>query len=71
MTYQRREEIFSREALGCSEIMELLGVGKSTAYNIIAEIKRSNDRLGIEGKVHVQDYLDYYNLPVTRRYERP
>lgn len=71
MTYQRREEIFSREALGCSEIMELLGVGKSTAYNIIAEIKRSNDRLGIEGKVHVQDYLDYYHLPVSRRYERP
>ena len=31
MTYQRREEIFSKDAISLDEMTELLGVSKSTA----------------------------------------
>lgn len=38
------------------------------AAKVIREIRRKNDRLGIQGKIHVQDYFDYYNIPMSDRY---
>ena len=66
MTYARRDEIFSKDYLTIKDIQDLLGVGYQEAAKKIRDIKRKCDRLGIQGKIHVQDYLDYYNLPSDR-----
>ena len=66
MTKQEREEMFSKDYLTVSDISLLLGVDIQTAYAKIRDIRRRKDRLGIQGKIHVQDYIDYYELDVTR-----
>lgn len=66
MTYSEREQIFSKDYLTIADMQELLGLSYGDAARVIREIKRKSDRLGIQGKVHVQDYLDYYALPVDR-----
>ena len=70
MTYAEREEIFSKEALSITDMQILLGVGYCEAAKIIRNIKRRTDRLGIQGRIHVQDYLDYFQLPPDR-YVKP
>ena len=56
MTFQRREEIFSKEALTNRDLAELLDVCESTASQKAQEIRRVvGDRLGIQGRIHVQD----------------
>lgn len=63
MTYAKREEIFSKEYITTRELADLLGVDISTASTKLKAIKlKTGDRLGIKGKIHVQDYLDYYGL---------
>lgn len=75
MTYERREEIFSKEAISLDDMMELLGVCKTTACIKIKDIKRKvGDRLGITGKLHVQDYIDWLELEKDAhldRYRKP
>ncbi len=66
MTYAKREEIFSKDYLTISDVQELLGLSYGDAAKKIRDIKRRNDRLGIQGKIHVQDYLDYFALPADR-----
>ena len=66
MTKQEREEMFSKDYLTVSDISLLLGVDIQTAYAKIRDIRRRKDRLGIQGKVHVQDYIDYYELDIAR-----
>lgn len=66
MTKQDREDIFSKDYLTANDISLLLGVDVQTAYAKIRDIRRKTDRLGIQGKIHVQDYIDYYHLDVTR-----
>lgn len=66
MTYQRREEIFSKEVLNLNDIMELMGIPYSTAAELMRNMKRRNDRLKIQGKIHIQDYLEYFHLEGER-----
>ncbi len=66
MTRQEREEILMKDYLTAEDLMQLIGVDLSKAYTIIRDIRRKTDRLGIQGKVHIQDYIDYYQLDVTR-----
>lgn len=66
MTPQERDEILSKDYLVAEDLMQLLGVDLSKAYTIIRDIRRQTDRLGIQGKVHIQDYIDYFNLDITR-----
>lgn len=68
MTIERRREIFAKDFLTVCEIEELLGVDYQTAARIVRNIRRISDRLGIRGKIHVQDYLDYYKIPPDRYY---
>ena len=68
MTIAERVEIFSKEYLDISDLQKLLGIDYGPAAKIIREIRRKHDRLGIQGKIHVQDYLDYYNIPMSDRY---
>lgn len=71
ITYQQREEIFAKEALSIDDFMHLFGISKSAASEKMTQIKRKvGDRLGIKGKLHVQDYLDYFNITNTERYRR-
>lgn len=74
MTYQEREEIFSKEAISQTDMMKLMGVSQSTASLKMSEMKRVvGDRLGIQGKIHVQDYLDYFKIKGEdlERYKKP
>ena len=70
MTYAMREEIFSKEYLSIEDVQELLGMSYDDAARTIRNIKHRTDRLGIRGKLHVQDYLDYFQIPPDR-YEKP
>ena len=67
MTYSEREAIFSKEALNGDDIMKLFGVCRTEATKIMQQIKRkTGDRLGVQGRLHVQDYLDYFDLSPER-----
>ena len=67
MTYAMREEIFSKEYLSIEDVQELLGMSYDDAARTIRNIKRRTDRLGIRGKLHVQDY---FQIPPDR-YVKP
>lgn len=69
-TYEEREKIFSKDYLTIEDVEALLGLQYQDAARVIRNIKRKTDRLRIRGKIHVQDYLDYYNLSADR-YVRP
>ena len=66
MTYAQREEIFSKEYLTIEDIETLLGLCYQDAAKTIRNIKRRTDRLGIRGKIHIQDYFDYFNISTDR-----
>lgn len=74
MTYSRRAEIFSKECLTIKDIQDLFEVGYDDAAKIIRDIKRSLKfagkklRLDINGRLHVQDYLDYNEIDNQARY---
>ena len=72
MTYARREEIFSKDYITTQELQELLGYADlSSASKKVGEIKRAvGDRLGVKGKIHVEDYLEYFGIK-TDRYKSP
>lgn len=68
MDFKRREEITSKDVMTIDEICELMGYTKSQASTIINKIKNKLAKEGIEprlnerGKIHTQDYLDYFRL---------
>ncbi len=66
MTLEERQEIFAKDFLTIKDIELLLGVSYSTAGDIVRTIRRKSDRLGIQGMIHVQDYIDYFKLDITR-----
>lgn len=76
MTYSRREEIFSKDYISIADMQDLLGMGYDDAAKTIRDIKRElrlnpkyngqGVRIDIQGKLHVQDYLDYYHLSPER-----
>ena len=76
MTYEERVEMFSKDYLTIADIQVLLGLPYKSASALICDIKRGlklspkyngqGVRLDIQGKLHVQDYLDYYHLPSER-----
>lgn len=71
MTYERREAIFAKDALTSSEVAELLAVSRTTANIIINNIRlKYGDRLGISGRVLVEDYKRYFGAPERERYNR-
>ena len=52
--------------MSIDDVKELMGVSYDTAQKLIQEIRRRHDRLHIQGKVHVQDYIEYFHLPIER-----
>ena len=63
MAEERRRQILSQECLSIKNIQELYdGISYSTAVKLMNRIRNKSDRLKIAGRVHIQDYLDYFNL---------
>lgn len=49
------------------DIMRLFNVGKSKAYNIIAEIKVVSNILPIAGRVAITDFQVWMNSPLEKQ----
>lgn len=63
MTYEDRERIFAKEYISTRDLVALYDIDESTASTLLTTIKRrQGDRLGKKGKLHVQDYFDYFQL---------
>lgn len=70
-TYTQREQIFAKEYLDVNDFMRLFGISLPSAYKLIREVKRNSDRLKIQGRVYIQDYFEYFDIPDTSRYVQP
>lgn len=68
MNSVNREEIFSKDYLTIRDIEILLGTTYQVAARLIRQIKFKTDRLGLRGKIHIEDYFDYYNITDRQRY---
>ena len=55
-----------KDYITIADMQELLGLSYNDAAKLIREIKRKHDRLHIQGKIHIQDYIDYYGLDAVR-----
>ncbi len=66
MTYEERDEIFAKDYLSIEDIMRLLDLSYGDAASVIRDIRRTHDRLHRQGKIHVQDYIDYFQLDIAR-----
>ena len=63
MTYEDRERIFAKEYISTRDLAALYDIDESTASTLLTTIKRrQGDRLGKKGKIHIQDYFDYFRL---------
>lgn len=72
MTYIEREKIFSKECLNIEDLQELFDIDYNSASVLMRDIKRKSDRLGRRGKLHIQDYFDYFGLDGSSlRYSKP
>lgn len=70
MTYSEREEIFAKEVLTIKDLMAVLDIANyQTAAQLMRQIKRTTgDRYPVQGKLHVQDYLEYFKIDGGDRY---
>ena len=68
MTPEMRASIFSKEVLTINDMAAMLSMTYGGAAKVIRDIRRKHDRLGIEGKIHIMDYFDYFNIPIEGRY---
>ena len=63
MTMAERQKMFAKDYLDRFDLGKLIGVSPCEASVFIQEIKRcTRDRLHRRGKIHVQDYFDYYGV---------
>lgn len=66
-----REEIFSKDYLTIADLQELLGLNYNNSAKLIRQIKFRCDRLGIQGRLHTEDYFEYFNITDRTRYAFP
>ena len=77
MTYALRAEIFSKEVLTIEDIEKLYAIGYDEAAKFIRDIRKKMKyrgdelRVDIQGKLHVQDYFDYFRITDHTRYSAP
>lgn len=64
MTFEEREQILSKDILSVKDVAKLLGQSEKYASEIMCNIKQSlrNPRTSERGKLHTQDYLEFYRL---------
>lgn len=63
-----RETIFAKDVLTIADLQVLLGLTYQLASKIMRQIKFKSDRLGIQGKIHTEDYFDYFKITDKQRY---
>ena len=68
MSYLEREQIFSKDYLTIKDLQQLLGLSYQIAAKLMRQIKFKFDRLGIQGKLHTEDYFEYYKITDKQRY---
>ena len=69
MTLAQRREMFAKDYLDLTDLSMMLGTCYTRASEIVTEIKfNTRDRLHTRGRVHVQDYFDYYHLDPKNYY---
>lgn len=68
MTFEEREKVFSKDYLDINDLQQLLGLTYQVAAKKIREIKFKFDRLGVQGKIHTEDYFEYFNITDKQRY---
>ena len=68
MTYQRREEIFSKESMTINEFAEVMDLSYQMAARIIRAIHRTSKRPQAQGVLLIEDYFDYYHITDKQRY---
>lgn len=72
MTYKEREQIFSKDVMTLTEFAALMDMDKCEASRTMVDIKTYFENIGkkprikTRGKLHVQDYIDYYRLNIKR-----
>ncbi len=68
MTYTEREAIMSKDVMTGADIQKLQGCNPTQASRILTDIKDvirlrgGKPRIDQRGKLHTQDYCDYYNI---------
>ena len=69
MTYERREEIFSKEALTVADVVDMFDCSKSKAAEMIRDWKikinvhfHHRPRIDFDGRIHVLDYFEVMNI---------
>lgn len=68
MTYTERDEIFSKDFLSIGDLQTILGLTYQVAARLMRQIKFKYDRLGIQGKLHTEDYFAYFDITDKSRY---
>lgn len=66
MTLEERNEMFAKDYLTINDVQALLNMDYGSSAALIRQIRRKCDRLNIQGKIHVQDYIDYFKLDISR-----
>lgn len=71
MTMQERQEMFAKEYLSIEDMQKLFDITYPMASKMILDIKRRIEmtktlRLKVQGKLHIQDYLDYMGIASDR-----
>ncbi len=64
---KQREEIIAKEIITTAEFKILTGIEYKKASALLVQIKnwckrQGGPRVKTKGKIHIQDYLDYYNI---------
>ena len=70
MTYDRREQIFSKETMSITEFGEVMNLSYQVAARLIREIKRQSSRPQMQGVLLIEDFFDYYGITDKQRYVR-
>lgn len=68
ITPEIRAAIFAKEVLTIEDLQRLLLLPYQSAAKLMRDIKRKCDRYPVQGKLHIQDYLDYFKLDGSGRY---
>ena len=63
-----REQMFKKDYLTIGDMQELLGLTYQCAAKLIRRIKFNHDRLGIQGKIHTEDYFEFFGIVDKQRY---
>ena len=64
----KREEIFQKEVLTQKDLAFLFDISEYSAGKLMRQILFKHDRLKIQGRLHIEDYFEYYSITDKQRY---